>query len=298
MVHTQPSILVVGGADTGRAPMTVALLRRLLSQASLEWHVASAGVTGHDNEPAELEARDAMLTLGLDISEHRARSLSDELVAEATILLTLDKGTARVVQARYPDAAERVVTLGELAVRSRDIPDPFRMQVGAWVSYAHEIDELLRLGLDRLLARMRGEALPEPPPAHETASHAEAPEAPAASLPAAALEDSTQREAAVERCTGLLRMLRDMPEVVDWSPARQRLAEELQAASDISLQPGDMAQAYVAMLRALLDMQQTPPNAARCQTLHDAVEHLRHPIDQQAITDVSRMLAGWSGSPS
>jgi protein-tyrosine-phosphatase len=294
MVHTQPSILVVGGADTGRAPMTVALLRRLLSQASLEWHVASAGVTGHDNEPAEQEARDAMLMLGLDISEHRARSLSDELVAEATMLLTLDKGTARVVQARYPDAAERVVTLGELAVRPRDIPDPFRMQVGAWVSYAHEIDELLHLGKERLVARVRGEDMPEPP-ARAMASHVEAPEVPAASLPAAALEDSTQRETAIERCTSLLRLLRDMPDVIDWVQARQRLATEIQAASDISLQPGDMAHAYVAMLRALLDMQQATPDAARCQMLHDATERLRHPIDQQAITDMSRMLAGWSG---
>jgi hypothetical protein len=191
-----------------------------------------------------------------------------------------------------------VVTLGELAARSRDIPDPFRMQVGAWVSYAHEIDELLHLGMERLAARVRGEDVPEPPPARAMASHAEAPEAPAASLPAAALEDSTQRETAVERCMGLLRVLRDMPEMIDWTQARQRLTKEMKTASDISLQPGDMAQAYVAMLKALLDMQQATPDAVRCQTLHDAVERLRYPIDQQAIAEVSRMLAGWSGRPS
>ena len=33
-------------------------------------------------------------------------------------------------------------TLGELANRKRDVPDPFRMQMGAWLTYARELDDI------------------------------------------------------------------------------------------------------------------------------------------------------------
>ncbi|MBC8074483.1 MAG: low molecular weight phosphatase family protein, partial [Chloroflexales bacterium] len=149
----QITILIVGGAATGRVPMTVALLGRLLEQRGLAWEVAAAGVVAHDDAAAEVEARDAMLALGLHISAYRAHSITDEMVAAAAVLIAVDSGTARVIYARYPEAAARTVTLGELAGRARDIPDPFRMQVGAWITYAREIESLLKAGLARLIER-------------------------------------------------------------------------------------------------------------------------------------------------
>ncbi|MBX0328509.1 low molecular weight phosphatase family protein, partial [Oscillochloris sp. ZM17-4] len=127
-----PLILIIGAADTGRAPMAATLLRRLLHRRGLEWPVASAGVVGHDDQPAQTEARDAIAFLNLDISHHQARSLSEELAGSARVLLAIDSGVARVLHARYPEAT--IVSLGALAGRQRDVPDPFRMQAGAWLS--------------------------------------------------------------------------------------------------------------------------------------------------------------------
>jgi protein-tyrosine-phosphatase len=148
---TQTLILIIGAADTGRAPMTAALLRRMLVQEGHDWAVESAGVVGHDDDPAEPEARNAMVALGLDISFHRARSLTAELVTAASLLLAVDRGTARVLYARYPTLPIPITSLGEIAGTSRDIPDPFRMQVGAWISYAREIEAMLRRGLGRVV---------------------------------------------------------------------------------------------------------------------------------------------------
>ena len=101
---SEPLILIVGAADTGRAPMAVALLRRMLRRQGAPWRVESAGVVGHDDDPAEPEARDALLAMGLDLSAHTARSLSDALVAEARLLVAVESGVGRVVRARYPAA--------------------------------------------------------------------------------------------------------------------------------------------------------------------------------------------------
>src|SRR4051794_39613141 len=108
-------ILLGGAADTGRAHMAAALLRRLLQARSEGWVVESCGVLGHDGAVAEVEARDTMVHMGLDIGDHLARSLDDELAAGAALIVTLDRGPALVVRARFPEAAARTYSLGELA---------------------------------------------------------------------------------------------------------------------------------------------------------------------------------------
>ena len=149
------AIILLGGAsDTGRAPMAAALLRRLLNARSDDWAVESCGVLGHDGAVAEVEARDTMVHMGLDIAEHLARSLDDDLAARAALIITIDRGTALVIRARFPVAAARTYSLGELAGRARDIPDPFRMQIGAWLTYAREIESMLEAALPRIVALM------------------------------------------------------------------------------------------------------------------------------------------------
>jgi protein-tyrosine-phosphatase len=295
MTQEQPFILVVGGADTGRAPMTVALLRRQLADTYPDWRIESAGVTGHDDDPAEREARQAMLSFGLDIQEHRARSLTEEMVAAATLLLPVDSGTAHVVRARYPAAAQRTVTIGELASRQRDIPDPFRMQVGAWISYAREIETLLTTGAAHLVTLVQGDTPAEaaPEPASEPVPPAASSVAP---VPPAAedVPDNPQRSEAIERCIRLLTVIADMPTLIDWEQARVQLTDGLKAASVVSLSPDDLASAYVSLLVAMLTMRNTAPTTEQCVTLRDSIERLRAPIDSQALKELSAAFAGWS----
>lgn len=274
---TATLVLIVGAADTGRAPMAAALLGRLLAREHLEWRVESAGIVGHDGDAAEPEARSAMLTMGFTIDDHVARSLDDALAAEAAVLLAVEAGVARVLRGRYPGA--RVVTLGELAGRSRDIPDPFRMQLGAWLHYAGEIDTLLRAGLPRLRALVApGQA--EAPPAPAATGPVPTPPEPAFSLDPA-------RAAAVERATRLLTLAADMPGVLDWGVATAQLRADL-AALEHPQAPDDLARAYVAVLRARLDDQ--PPPEARARALAAAVAQLRAPITPADLERLAREL--------
>jgi protein-tyrosine-phosphatase len=267
----QTTILIIGGAATGRVPMTTALLGRLLAQRGLTWEVRAAGVVAHDDSPAEVEARDAMLALGLNVGAYRAHSLTDEMVAAATLLLAVDSGTARVIYARYPDAAGRTLTLGELAGRPRDIPDPFRMQVGAWITYAREIESLLRAGLTRLIERAGSDAAPP------VASDAAPP--------------PSVRAAALARCD---RALADAAAGRPWDEVRGALDAALVETSAETLAPGDLALPYVALLRALLSMTTSPPTAGQAAFLSQAIGRLRAPVDQQAITALSAQMGVWA----
>ena len=260
-------ILIVGGADTGRAPIAAALLSRACAQQHLGWTVASAGVVGHDDAPAEPEARAALLTMGLDLSAHRARSLSDELVAEAQTLLAVDSGVARVLQARYPHRA--VVTLGGLAGRAREIPDPFRMQIGAWLHYANEIEALLLAGLPKLRALSAGDA--------------------EKTVPAAAAPPQSERLDAVERTSRLLGLLADLPAVVDWAAARRQIEADF-APMEAPLAPDDLARPYVALIRVLLARTTVPPSAAHVAALRAAIARLCVPITPAALEAITQEL--------
>ena len=282
MSTEQTLILIVGAADTGRAPMATALLRRLLHQRGINWTVASAGVVGHDEDPAEVEARDAIAILNLDISQHQARSLSDTMVETAQVLLAINSGVARVLKDRYPQAS--IIGLGALAGRQRDIPDPFRMQVGAWVSYAREIESLLNTGLDRLIEMVSGFPV----------ASAEIPfPSPPAALPLSQeLPEAELRRAAIERCQRLLTLAAEMPGVVDWPGACRQIESDLPMMS-APLSPQDLSRPYAAIVQAMLGLTPQSPSPGQSSRLCAALAALRTTITPDALTTISTSLAAY-----
>jgi protein-tyrosine-phosphatase len=283
------TILLVGGADTGRAPMAAALLRRLLAERGYDWPVGSAGVLGHDGDPAEIEARDTIAHMGLSIDDHQARSLTPELVAAAALLLALDNGTALVVRARFAEAAARTHTLGALAGRQRDIPDPFRMQIGAWITYAREIAALLESALPRIVTMM-------PPAATEDGGRRTEDGGRSAESRTTGHEPRTTDygSPAFERIDRLLRTAAEMPGVVDWAAARTRVEADLSEIAATPRDTGDLAAAYVGLLRAALAMTPAAPSAGQLAALRAAVGQLAGPISQPDLNELSARLGGWA----
>ena len=271
--------LIVGAADTGRSPMTAALLRRLCAARGYRWEVESAGVLGHDGAEAETEARDTMLHMGVDIGDHRARSIEDGLVDRAALLVAIDSGTARVIRARYPRAAERTLSLGELAGRTRDIPDPFRMQIGAWMTYAREIEQMLRDAMPRIAERMPagGQAAVE----RSSVQTSE----PSNAGPAA------ERADAAARIAQILQIAVQMPGVVNWTAARQRIEGDLAVIAAAPAGPGDLAAAYVGLLRAGLALLPPAPAPRQLAALQQAAERLSGPIGQPELNELSGQVA-------
>ena len=145
MYEGKPLLLVIGGSDTGRTPITAGLLRHALSGSAI---MLSAGVLSHAGESAATEAQMALESIGIDISNHVARPLDDTEHHQAELLLAVDRGTEMVLFTRFPNDP-RVACLSVLA-ESPDVLDPHRMPLGVWVSIVHQIQQQIDKALPKI----------------------------------------------------------------------------------------------------------------------------------------------------
>lgn len=302
-------IVIVGAADTGRAPLTAAMLRRLLAAPHPQVAVSSGGVLADDGDAPSTEAMATAEQLGLDLSHYVAHTYAGE---PADLLIAIDSGVARVVRLRFPDRAGALVTLGELAGTSRDIPDPFKMQIGAWLLYAAEIERALVRAVPQIVRRLGlapdaapdatslADASPASPNATSLAAAAAASSVASPASPAAApapdvVPEPTvapERAAAVERMLQLLAFVQAMPQVVDWGAARAQLERDAELAA-AAAGPSDLAPALLGVLRAALALTAAPPRPGQVAAIAAAVAAMAAPVGTAPLAALSGALGGW-----
>jgi protein-tyrosine phosphatase len=123
-------ILVVCVGNVCRSPMAEAVLARRLAGRGVRCRVESAGIAALVGCPADPIAQELMRARGVDISAHRARQLTKELIASSELVLVMDAGQQRAVEAMLPSARGRVHRLGRWG--QFEIPDPYRRDRAAF----------------------------------------------------------------------------------------------------------------------------------------------------------------------
>lgn len=104
--------------------MAEALLRARLLARNPKAVVESAGIAALVGQPADPTAVALMAERGLDLSAHRARQLTPELARRFELVLVMEAGHQREVEAAVPALRGRVHRLGRFG--DFDIPDPYR----------------------------------------------------------------------------------------------------------------------------------------------------------------------------
>ncbi len=146
---TKPMIVIVCTGNTCRSPMAEALLRDRLTRAGGGLEnvlVLSAGVAAHEGALASAQAVDVMDRRGLDLSAHASRSLSDAILNQADLILTMTRGHRAAIIAAWPELASQVHTLRR---DGGDITDPVGAPLEVYEACADQIDRELEMWIEQ-----------------------------------------------------------------------------------------------------------------------------------------------------
>jgi len=149
-------VLFVCTGNTCRSPMAEALFRRLVADRlgcppeEIERHgvvVASAGLAAWAGGPASPAAVDVVAEAGGDLTAHESQPLTESLVRQADVILTMTASHRAALLAQFPEAGGRVSVLSP---DRRDVIDPIGGSLEIYRACGRQIREHLLARLDTL----------------------------------------------------------------------------------------------------------------------------------------------------
>jgi protein-tyrosine-phosphatase len=134
--------------------MAEAIARKVAIERGLpEFDVASAGTSAWEGAPASDGALLVGMERGMDLSHHRAQSLSKDLVRNADLILAM--GPHHLERIEALGGAGRGFLLSDYASHGashRPISDPIGAELEVYRSTADELEEEIRRVVERITA--------------------------------------------------------------------------------------------------------------------------------------------------
>lgn len=148
------TIVVVCTGNICRSPMAAGLLRARLAedQKREDWRVISAGTWATGDRQASAYAIDEMADRGIDLSTHRSRPVSAELMEKADLVLVMTQSHAEALSIAFPDQSHKVHRLSEMVGQGYDIADPYGGTRLQYSYLAQELEQLIDEGYRRIVS--------------------------------------------------------------------------------------------------------------------------------------------------
>ena len=123
--------LFVCTGNTCRSPMAEVMWRARGHEAM------SAGLYAQDGSCASSGARNAVKHMGLDLTRHRAQSVTEALIQTADKVVGISQRHVLALMQRFPRYADKIIAM------PRDIADPFGGDDDDYLRCAEEISHAL-----------------------------------------------------------------------------------------------------------------------------------------------------------
>ena len=156
-------VLVVCHGNIYRSPLVAVRLRELLGPGRV---ITSAGFHPKGDRPSPAEHIEMSARLGVDLSQHRSRVVSDEDFAAADLIVLMDQRNWVSLQRAGADES-KYVWLGAMGPNPMEIPDPY----GLDAALAEAIVKRLLLCTEELAKRLAALATTPRSLLHLPASH-------------------------------------------------------------------------------------------------------------------------------
>lgn len=130
--------------------MAEALFNKIASANQSDIRAESAGLHASNDVPATDNACAVMRGLGMDITSHRSRRLTQDLIDRADLILAMSTVHKGRIVGSFPEARGKVVVLGHYAGIGGDVEDPFGGTPEAYHRCVEQISRLVGAVYDRL----------------------------------------------------------------------------------------------------------------------------------------------------
>jgi protein-tyrosine-phosphatase len=134
--------------------MATALLRARLAQdpSCQDVTVESAGIWAQDGLPASGPTLRVMRERGFDLSDHRSRQVTRQLVAEADLVLGATPHHVEALRQAFPPAEQKIHLLAEMSGESHGVVDPYGRSDAVYRMVADELERLVTEGYEQIRA--------------------------------------------------------------------------------------------------------------------------------------------------